>query len=115
LDLQGQARRHAAKARSLPDQFVVMGFEAGKQTLFKVGKPVPLELQVGPDPAAAGDDQLKGDGPNLKVPDELKWMTDFDAAVEKGMGFRLSLSATQARGGFDRLFVLGLRMSASAA
>lgn len=115
FDLQGQAWRHAAKARTLPDRFVVMGFEAGKRTLLEVGRPVPMELQVGPDPAALEDDQLKADGPDLKVPEDLKWMTDFDAAVENGMGFKLPLSASQARGGFDRLFVLGLRISSNAA
>jgi len=115
IDLQGQAWRHAAKARTLPERFVVMGFEGNHRTLLEVGDPVPIELQVGPDPAAMEADQLKADGPDLKVPDDLKWMTDFDAAVEKGMGFKIPLSPSQARGGFDRLFVLGVRMSSDAA
>ena len=40
-------------------------------------------------------------------------MVDFDAAVARGMGFRVDLTPQQATG-FDRLFVLGLRLSADA-
>ena len=38
-------------------------------------------------------------------------MTDFDDAVDKGMGFKVDLEADQFRRGFDRLFVLGVRIS----
>ena len=115
FDLQEQAWRHPARARALPDRFVVMGFEGGTRTLLQTGNPVPAELQVGPDPAAGEENQLQADGTAIKVPDELRWLTDFEAAIDKGMGFRIPLSAGQARGGFDRLLVLGIRMSSDSA
>ena len=40
-------------------------------------------------------------------------MVDFDEAVRRGMGFRVDVEPSQA-GGFDRLFVLGVRLSADA-
>ena len=48
----------------------------------------------------------------LVVPDELRWMVDFERAVADGLGFKVDLSPEQATGGFDRLLVLGVRLSA---
>lgn len=114
FELQEQAWRHPAKASGLPDRFVVLGFEGEEQTLVHLGNPVPAELQVGPDPAADETDQLKADGEDLSIPDAMAWMTDFDAAIAKGMGFRIPLSDRQAKHGFDRLFVVGVRMGMDA-
>jgi hypothetical protein len=41
-------------------------------------------------------------------------MFDFDKAVRRGMGFRIDLTPQQAAG-FDRLFVLGIRLGSDAA
>src|SRR5262249_8804832 len=43
---------------------------------------------------------------------ETLWMTDFDRAVECGMGFKVDLIETQWRAGFDRLLAIGVRLSA---
>ena len=58
-----------------------------------------------PIPTAA----IHPEGDDLFVPDQLKWMVDFDRAVAAGMGLAIDLTAEQARTGFDRLLVLGLR------
>ncbi|HEX8187999.1 MAG TPA: hypothetical protein VF586_06600 [Pyrinomonadaceae bacterium] len=105
----------APKFQTLPDRFVFIGYQGGKQTVLQIGNPVPSPLIAGPDPSAAEADQLRHDtAGNLVVPDELRWMTDFDRAVEVGMGFRINLDESQARGGFDRVLVIGLRVSADA-
>ena len=52
------------------------------------------------------------DGPDLFVPDELKWMVDFDRAVAAGMAMAIDLTPDQAANGFDLLLVLGLQLSA---
>jgi hypothetical protein len=47
----------------------------------------------------------------LFVPDELKWMVDFDAAVAAGLGLKIDLDREQSALGFDRLLVFGLQLS----
>ncbi len=98
----------AARARLLPDRFRVLGFAGGAQVVSVTGAAVPATLAVSPDPAAAdkiGVDEKTG---VLHVPDDLRWLTDFDRAVAVGMGVRIPLT-DQLRGGLDRLVVLGLR------
>jgi len=100
-----------ARASVLPDRFVLLGFTGGAEVLREVGEPIPATLAVGPDPSAAPDAQLRIEDGELVVPDELRWMIDFDRAVEVGMGFRVPLSA-RTRRGIGRLMVLGLRVAA---
>ena len=61
-----------------------------------IGGLVTLPLYVGPDPSAdpAADptSAIHPDGGDLFVPDQLKWMVDFDAAVAAGHGASPSIS-----------------------
>lgn len=114
-DTQLQAWSNPARVALLPERFVVMGFNGKAQTLFHIGRPVPSDLIAGPNPNAPEDQQLRLEDDELIVPDEMKWVTDFDEAVAHGMGFRIDLDDIQARRGFDRLFVLGVRLSADIA
>ena len=41
--------------------------------------------------------RLRVEDGELVVPDPMKWMTDFDVAVDNGMGFRIDLDSIQAR------------------
>ncbi len=43
---------------------------------------------------------------------ETKWLFDFEEAVKVGMGFKSNLSRSVYENGFDRLFVLGIKLSA---
>jgi hypothetical protein len=116
-----QSWSQAPKVNVLPDRFILIGYTKDgnnvlKQELLEVGNPVPSPLIVGPNPSAPAAEQLlpnqqTGD---LFVGEDMKWMTDFDRAIEVGMGFKVDLSSTQATRGFDRLLVLGLRLSADA-
>jgi hypothetical protein len=112
IDSQQQPWMNAANTAVLPERLVVLGFNGTDQTLFQVGRSIPPTLSIGPNPTAAQEEQLRLEDSELVVPDALRWMTDFDQAVTNGMGFRIDLTPTQARAGFDRLFVLGVRMSA---
>ncbi|MGZ0020385.1 hypothetical protein [Nitrosomonas sp. wSCUT-2] len=112
VDTQLLAWSNPARVALLPERFVVMGFNGTEQTLFHIGRPVPSELIVGPNPNAPEDQQLRLENDELIVPDEMKWITDFDEAVAKGMGFKINLNDIQAKRGFSRLFVLGIRLSA---
>jgi hypothetical protein len=107
-DLAPQSWTRAARARLLPDRFTVLGYADGQQVVSATGADVPDTLAVSPDPGAT--DQLSVDEQTaaLHVPDDLRWLTDFDRAVQVGMGLRIPLD-DRIRGGLDRLVVLGLR------
>ncbi len=113
LDTQLQPWSQPARASLLPERFVVLGFNGREQSLLQIGNPVPAELLVGPDPSAAEEDQLSEEDGELDVPDQLKWLTDFDQAIAQGMGMKIDLTANQYQSGFDRLFVLGVRLGAN--
>jgi len=105
----------APKATILPDRFVFIGYPTvnDPNPVVRVGSPVPSPLPVGPDPAAAQADQMQHDADgNLVVPPELMWLSDFDRAVEVGMGLRVDLTPEQAQHGFERVLVVGLRLAA---
>lgn len=104
----------APKSYLMPDRFFLLGYRGQTLEVERIGNPVPSPLVVGPDPLAQDDQQLKPVDGDLQVGDEMRWMVDFDEAVRIGMGFRIDLTATQARAGFDRLFVVGLRLSGDA-
>lgn len=106
----------APRVRHFPERFVVLGYNGGQKTLEALGGVVALPLYVGPDPSADPKadptSAIHPDGGDLFVPDQLKWMVDFDRAVAAGMGIAIDLTPQQTAGGFDRLVVLGLNLSA---
>src|SRR5436190_3052302 len=113
VDTRQSAWASAPRMDILPDRFVFIGYREADEPLVVLGKPVPSPLIVGPDPAAPKEEQLRLDADgDLIVPEELKWMSDFDRAVEVGMGMRIPLTEAQAGGGFDRVLVIGLRLNA---
>jgi len=102
----------AAQARLLPERLVLLGYRNGDLAITPVlGNLIPTELAVGPDPQDASQ-FTKTDG-ELEWGTSLRWMSDFDEAVKKGMGFRVNLTAQEAQQGFDRLLVVGIRASAN--
>lgn len=111
-----QSWTQAPRLSQFPDCFVVLGFVRGIQTLSEVGGQITLPLYVGPDPEADPAQSIHPDPATaeLYVPDQLKWLVDFPAAVTAGMGIKISLSAQQAQNGFDRLLVFGVQLSGSA-
>jgi hypothetical protein len=105
----------APQVRQFPDCFVVLGFTGSSQTLEAVGAPITLPLYCGPDPSADPTTDptscIHPDGPELFVPDQLRWMVDFDRAVAAGMALTIPITAEQYATGFTRLLVLGLQLS----
>ncbi len=105
-----QAWSAPARVRLLPERFVFIGYTAGAEPLVRVGPPVPADLQAGPDPTAFGGDALRHDDDGkLEVPEPLRWITDFEAAFDVGMGMRIGLDPPY-QAGFDRVLVLGVRL-----
>jgi hypothetical protein len=105
-----QAWSRAPRTDVMPDKFVVMGFTGDTKVVEVTGELIPDELVVGPDPMDA-DNGFVTSGNSLQFGPDFDWASDFDQAVAKGMGFRLPLTADQAKSGFDRILVLGLYLS----
>ena len=89
----------------LPERWIVIGYQgnAAGQVL-AVGPPIQDSLQVGPAPTSAGPQSDAG----------MKWVTDFNTAIQAGMAFRIALTPVQQRG-FTRIVVLGLKSGLKAA
>ncbi|HMA17109.1 MAG TPA: hypothetical protein VKS03_01590, partial [Thermoanaerobaculia bacterium] len=111
LDTREHSWSEAPRAIALPDRFMFLGYSGGKPPVIVPGNPIPASLAVGPDPSAPDAEQLRQENGELVIPDALRWMTDFDKAVRVGMGFRVELDEIQAARGFDRVLVVGLRLS----
>lgn len=106
----------AAQANLLPERFVLLGYQGNTKVLDELSAPVQAPFHVSPNPAADTESQFQFDEHgNLLVGDELRWMLDFEEALQRGMAFRVNITSIQATRGFDRLFVLGLRLSSDAA
>lgn len=114
VETKQNAWSRAPKVSIAPDRFVFIGYEGETATVVAVGNTIPSPLIVGPDPSAPKAEQLQPDAATggIVIPEEMKWMTDFDRAVEVGMGFRINLNSTQATQGFSRVLVVGLRLNA---
>jgi len=107
-----QSWSQAPRVNILPDCFVLIA-EDGGNTLEFIGELIPSPLVVGPDLSAAPTEQLRQENGNLVISEDMRWMVDFERAVAVGMGFKIPLDLAQARRGFDRILVLGLRLSAN--
>jgi hypothetical protein len=113
VETKQNAWSSAPRVTILPDRFVFIGYEGTQAPMVVLGKAVASSLAVGPDPSAPKEEQLQHDAQgNLVVPDDMKWIADFDRAVDVGMAFRIPLTELQARSGFDRVLVVGLRLRA---
>jgi hypothetical protein len=103
----------APQVRQFPERFVVVGYLGGQLVLQAIGGLVTLPLDVGPDPAADPNTGIHPEGGDLYVPDQLRWLVDFDAALAVGLGISIPLTPSQAKTGFDRLVVVGVQMATS--
>lgn len=121
----------AAKVTTFPDKFVLLGFQKGNSEpiVNELGNHIPDPLVVGPNPGEDINEVLKtvfGDDfedlpeeekaakyvEYLSERSDTKWLFDFEEAVKIGMGFKINLSEQDYNQGFERLFVLGVKLSA---
>lgn len=107
--LKQESWSRAPRSKVMPDRFVVILY-AGDERVAKVGAPIPDPLITGPDPQSADGELLQSEGDLLPGVD-LEWIYDFGKAVNAGMGVKIPLQEPHASGGFDRLLVVGLRLS----
>ncbi|HEU4414552.1 MAG TPA: hypothetical protein VFT65_07180 [Candidatus Angelobacter sp.] len=91
-----------AIADALPDAWTVVAVSGTQQTVFR-GGPITPGLAVGLTPSNVAFP------PGQPVDPGMKWLIDFDAALAAGMALKAPLTAQQRAGGFERLYVYGLR------
>ena len=100
-------------ATGLPDFFIATLSRAGQPDRVIKGSLISKEIVTGfdpnePDPTSFQPDE-SGD---LKFPEALRWVFDFDEAEKIGMAIRVPLNTGEFRDGFDKLVVLGAKFSA---
>ncbi|MDH5335034.1 MAG: hypothetical protein OEW20_01805, partial [Nitrospira sp.] len=98
----------APHTQVLPDRWVAIGYRSDAARVTAWGKAIPETVAVGPDPRGTGPVGSNGLPP---VDEGMKWITDFDTAESIGMGLRIPVTEEDARAGFDRIVVLGLKAS----
>lgn len=96
----------AARARGLPDRWLVLGYVGGERVVEQWGRVIAAPLQTGPDPAATPNQTDRIDA-------GMRWMVDFTEAERAGMGVRVALPPI-ARAGLDLLLVVGVRATRTA-
>ena len=101
----------APHTRVMPDRFIARLYN-GSQWREVVGKPIPASVNLGIDPLAEENEITSSDG-KLEMNDRIKWVNDFDTAEEMGMAIRVPLTLTEQRRGFDKILVLGVKVSAN--
>ncbi len=104
--------QQSPKAKLLPDRFVVTCFKKGQPPKQVITRPVPEILPVGPDPSLPDAEQMRAENGELVLNEDLKWMADFNKAIEIGMGVKIDLTPAEWSAGFDSMIVLGLKLSA---
>ena len=122
LSLRTTSWSSAPRAEVLPDRFALLAYDNPEAPPVRVelSNPVAAPLITGPDPNAAPSQQLKPVGADpdhpdtLQIPEDLRWMFDFERAVQVGMAFRFDLTPGQAAQGFGRLLVVGVRLTETA-
>ena len=109
----------APHTRVLPDRFVLLAWRGG--VACDAGRPAdrrrrrPRAVADRRHPRATRRSRAIRVDSTLALGDRFRWVRDFDAAVEKRHGVpRAGRRPTMSRNGFDRLLVLGVKLSADA-
>ena len=102
VETRGMAWTEPAMAGMLPDWWAAWIFREGQPTIRERSRLVQLDLAVGPDPVALGEP----DPDPLLVDEGMRWMIDFNAALEAGMAIRVPMNSRQK---IDKLIVFGMR------
>jgi len=101
----------AAGSGVLPERFMVVAISAEGTQHVVAGTPVDPDLKLSIDPAPESGDRFTLDEKTgeLTVGDSIRWMTDFDEALAKGMAIAIDITPDEARTGFERLYAIGVR------
>lgn len=97
----------APLAACLPERWAVSLYRNHvRQQPVAFGNPIRRPLTVGPNPDPSAS--APADPKELQVDDEMRWMIDFEEAVEAGMALRIPITAFELTGGIDEVVVVGI-------
>ena len=132
-DMKLTAWSQAARVRTFPEKFVLLGFQGNDSdpVVERLGARIPNPLVVGPDTRdeieAVLTEQFGAEIETLSDEEkaarymtylaehsDTQWLFDFDRAVAMGLGFKVDLTPQQYRAGFTRLMVVGIKLGADA-
>ena len=103
----------APKTQALPDRFSVNIYKNNKVVQTTIGAAIPDTVFLGPDPFLA-EEAIKKEGKQIKMDESFAWLSDFDEAIRKGLGFKIPLSQSHfSRGKIEKIVVMGLMSSAN--
>ncbi len=100
----------AAHTVTLPDRWLAFGVAGGRVVFQRWGEPIqrPLDTGPAPDEEAPKDEEALGAGAGMR------WMVDFGAAVDVGMGLRVPLAPTDPTD-FDLVGIVGVQATSTPA
>ncbi len=104
----------APRSKVMPNRFVLHGTTGRTKLERPFPALVPETLILGPNPQGLADELTRENG-NLLSGKDFAWISQFDKAIEMGMGLRVVLPEPFASQGFDQLMVIGTRHSTDAA
>jgi hypothetical protein len=113
-ELKAESWSRAPRTDVMPDRFVLIGLTGEARLEQPFPNAVASPLILGPNPQNLESD-LSQQGGDLVLGEDFDWIANFDKAIQVGMAMRVSLSQPFASQGFDRLMVLGIRVSSAAA
>jgi hypothetical protein len=100
----------------MPDQFVAVTMKDNKFLHVVAGNKINQHVQLGLDPALFsnkdedGEDIYKLDSNgDLQIEKGLRWMVDYNEALNEGMAVNIPLTEDQYNAGFDKVLVLGIK------
>ena len=98
----------------LPDRWLVITYHNGEPGRITPGKRIIEPLAMTPDPKLQDTDlvAVESEG-SYKVDKNLLWSLDFQRAVDVGMGIAVDMRGNEARDGYDRVIVVGVKTSMS--
>jgi hypothetical protein len=103
----------ATRVNILPERLALIRFKGNDAMEPIFGRPISYPLFTSPDPSDTDAQFKPNDKGDLEFGDSIKWVADFDRAIEIGMGFRVNLAQDELDG-FSKLMVLGVKLGADA-
>ncbi len=113
-ELKAESWSRAPRTEVMPDRFVFIGFIKDTRLEHPFPNAVINPLILGPNPQNL-QSELEQNAGDLVLGEDFDWIANFDKAIQVGMAARIPLAEPFAGSGFDRLLVLGIRVSSSTA
>ncbi len=102
----------APRAVLLPDRWIALGYAPAGRVITAIGNPIQEPLAVGPQPDPAISPPTPLTDPTQAIDPGMRWLVDFDAALQVGMGIRVRMPPEAVIvGGLSRLIVVGVKAS----